>query len=98
MPSLDGGGDDLADGLRARPMSREPREPALLRPATVAVHDDGDVRGRALGIELGEQLAARFPRKKSALEEASGLTPYTSMISASLRFERLVDLLDVRRR
>src|SRR5690606_32111940 len=35
--------DADVDRTRARPMADQPRPPALLRPAAVAVHDDGDV-------------------------------------------------------
>ena len=39
-----GGAHGAADRLDAAPMALEPRQPALGRPAAVAVHDDGDMR------------------------------------------------------
>ena len=46
-----GGADDDARRFRALPMPLDARQPALLRPTAVAVHDDRDVlRQRRFGL------------------------------------------------
>jgi len=44
---------DFARGLGAAAVPRRPRQPARLRPAPVAIHDDGDMRRRARRLEGG---------------------------------------------
>ena len=49
--------DDFARGIRAAPMTLDARQTMLLRPAAVAVHDDGDVlRQRRAGF--GAQMCS----------------------------------------
>src|SRR5579871_1847917 len=45
--------DDLAGGVEASPMPRMAHQATGLRPTAVAVHDDGDVRGRCASLGLG---------------------------------------------
>ncbi len=47
--------DDGADGGGAVAVPEDSREAALLSPAAVAVHDDGDVPGDALGVDIGRR-------------------------------------------
>ena len=49
------GFDGCAGGIRAGAVTGDAREMALLGPAAVAVHDDGDVAGEAGEIELFEE-------------------------------------------
>ena len=56
--------DDAPSCAHAGAMPRDARQVAALRPAAVAVHDDGDVLGQALAVDLLQQssffLAGRF--------------------------------------
>src|SRR6516165_5673062 len=47
--------DGSASGLGARAVANDAREVALLRPAPVAVHDDGDMAGKARDIQFFEK-------------------------------------------
>ena len=51
MPSCRADLDDGAHGVLADAVAVQAREAALLGPAPVAVHDDGDVLRQACGIE-----------------------------------------------
>ncbi len=60
--------DDLADGRGAGLVALDPGQPALGGPAAVAVHDDGDVAGKAVGIDLEEKAVLFGPRREKFLE------------------------------
>ena len=49
------GFDDVADRIDAGAVPFDARQMALRRPAAVAVHDDGDVRGQRVEIDLARQ-------------------------------------------
>jgi len=47
----------LAHRRHPGPVAERPRQPALARPAPVAIHDDGDVaRHRAVELDLPEEI------------------------------------------
>ena len=50
------GAGHLAHGVGAPPVTFQAREPALLRPASVPVHDDADVAGQRAPGDLGAQM------------------------------------------
>ena len=50
------GFDDFAGGFYSGAVSGDAREMTALRPAAVAVHDDGEVLGEALEIKFIEKL------------------------------------------
>src|SRR5690606_414234 len=50
------GFDDLTHGARARPVTFHPRQVTLTGPATVAVHDDGDVCRQAVRLNSAGQV------------------------------------------
>src|SRR5262249_1613565 len=89
---VDRGLDDLPHRPRSRSVARGCRQPPLLRPAAVAVHDDrhrlGDVRrlpGRE-GLDAPERPDARD--QVQGVREARARRAQTSMIWASLRLSR----------
>src|SRR3990172_5948005 len=74
-PHLEGPFHHLAHRLHPAPVPQGARQPALARPASVAIHDDGDVaRRRAVGADLAEEIAR------------DGGSHHTSMISCSFAF------------
>ena len=48
----------LAHGLHAGPVAERPRQPALARPAAVAVHDDRHVAGNRTGQHQTSMISA----------------------------------------
>ena len=50
------GFDDFARGFYSGAVSGDARQVAALRPAAVAVHDDGEVLGQALQVQFIEKL------------------------------------------
>src|SRR5262249_59865510 len=73
--------DDGAARALPDPVSVQPREPPLLRPATVAVHDDGDVPRQARRIDLHHHTA--MISSSFALRVLSTRSTY-SLVSASI--------------
>ena len=47
--------NDDARGFHAGAVSGDARQMAVLRPASVAIHDDGEVLGKAFGVDLFEK-------------------------------------------
>ena len=60
--------DDVADRVDAGAVAFDARQVALRRPASVAVHDDGDVRGELLEVHLARERfvgrSGRNPRQE----------------------------------
>jgi hypothetical protein len=63
-----GGFDGLADRSDAGPMTFDPGQLASAGPAAVAVHDDGDVSGERVRVQLLEQFAFRGPDSGDLVE------------------------------
>ena len=95
-PQLIGGGDDLFERPVALPVSEQPVLALGMRPAPVAVHDDGDMGGQARRVETrlqGFELSGR--RNRVAPKESSSMVPSDFKQLGFFGFGDLVDLGDI---
>src|SRR5579875_1108447 len=81
--------DNGAHRVLATPMAFQARQAALGGPATIAIHYDRDMAGKARGVQhqVGKLTQRQFRqfRPAPALPEAeTSMSPQTSMTSASL--------------
>jgi hypothetical protein len=63
-------------------MALDARQMTLRRPPAIAIHDDGDVRGKPLEVDLADKrlvgLSRRDPRQQLVKRHAASLQPASS--------------------
>src|SRR5207302_8199199 len=73
--------DDGSGRLNAGAMSRNSRQVAPLRPASIAVHDDSDVLRKFVGVQLGEQTFFFTSRWFEGVGYFHSINPATSFLA-----------------